>query len=370
MPRLISAAQLQKHDCTMNVRVLLPAHLTADQIAAWSLMQTEDPALDSPFFRPEFTRCVAMVRDDVEVAALEDAGRPVGFFPYQRDRGDIGRPVGGYMSDFQGLILTAGHECSPRDLIHSCRLRAWHFDHVLTSQARFQPYHWLTASSPYMDVSRGFDAYLASRCNQDSNQLKQMLRKIRKAQREIGPVRYEAYCTARDVLNTLIAWRVDQYRRIKVINYLQPRWTRDLLDSLLALRDDNFRGVLNALYIGDRLAAARFALQGRGVLHSWIMAYDASLAKYSPGSMLLVETARSAQSVGIQRIDLGKGEERYKQQYMSGATPVAEGSIDLRPMTSAIRRRWSSACELVRASAFRAPAQYVIRNARAWWLYR
>jgi CelD/BcsL family acetyltransferase involved in cellulose biosynthesis len=353
----------------MNVRVLSPAHLTADQIAAWSQMQTEDPALDSPFFRPEFTRCVAMVRDDVEVAALEDAGRPVGFFPYQRDRGDIGRPVGGYMCDFQGLILAAGHECSPRDLIRYCRLRAWHFDHVLTSQARFQPYHWLTAASPYMDVSRGFDAYQAN-CNQASNQLKQMLRKIRKAQREIGPVRYEPYCTARDVLSTLIDWRVEQYRRIKVINYLQPRWTRDLLESLLALRDSNFRGVLSTLYIGDRLAAARFALQSRHVLHSWIMAYDGSLGKYSPGSMLLVETARSAQSVGLQRIDLGKGQERYKEQFMSGATLVAEGSVDLRPMTSMIRRGWRSTRELVRASAFRAPAQYVIRSARAWWLYR
>ena len=354
----------------MNIRVLSPAHLTADHIAAWSQMQTEDPALDSPFFRPEFTHCVATVRDDVEVAVLEDAGRPVGFFPYQRDRGDIGRPVGGHMSDFQGVILAAGRECSPRDLVRGCRLRAWHFDHLLTSQARFEPYHWLTAASPYMDVSRGFDAYQASRRNQASTELKQLLRKIRKVQREVGPVRYEPYCAAGDVLDTLIGWKMEQYRRIKVINYLQPDWTRDLLHRLLLLRDHDFRGVLSALYVGDQLAAARFDIQSRGVLHVWFLAYDVSLAKYSPGSMLLVETARSAQSLGIRRIDLGKGLERYKEQFMSGATPLAEGSVDLRPMTSAIRRSWRSTRELVRESAFRTPAQYVIRNARAWWLYR
>jgi CelD/BcsL family acetyltransferase involved in cellulose biosynthesis len=274
------------------------------------------------------------------------------------------------MSDFQAVILAAGRECSPRDLIRGCRLQAWHFDHLLTSQAPFQPYHWLTAASPYMDVSRGFDAYQTNRCNQASNQLKQMFRKIRRVQRELGPLRYEPRCTARGVLNTLIAWRVEQYRRIKVFNYLQPGWTRALLDNLLLLRDDDFGGVLSALYIGDRLAAARFGIQSRGVLHSWIMAYDVSLAKHSPGSMLLVETARSAQSVGIKRIDLGKGQERYKQQFMSGATPVAEGSVDLRPLTSAIRRRWRRTRERVRASAFRTPAQYIIRNARAWWLYR
>ena len=364
-----ATAQLENHGCSMNVRVLRPAQLTPDQIAAWSRMQAEDPALDSPFFRPEFTQSVATVRDDVEIALLEDAGRPVGFFPYQRDRGDIGRPVGGYMSDFQGLILAAGHECSPRDIVRECGLRAWRFDHLLTSQARFQPYHWLTAASPYMDLSQGFDAYQANR-NQASNHLKQMLRKMRKVQREVGPVRYEPYCTAGEVLNTLIAWKVEQYRRIKVINYLQPDWTRDLLHRLLLLRDHDFRGVLSALYIGDQLAAARFDIQSGAVLHLWILAYDVSLAKHSPGSMLLVETARSAQSVGIRRIDLGKGQERYKQQFMSGATPVAEGSVDVRAMTSSISRGWRRTRELVRASPFGAPAQYVIRNARAWWLYR
>ena len=289
----------------MNVRVLRPADLTADQIAAWSRMQSEDPALDSPFFRPEFTQCVATVRDDVEIAVLEEAGRPVGFFPYQRERGDIGRPVGGYMADFQGVILTAGRECSPPDLVRGCGLRAWHFDHLIL-QAGFQPYQWLTAASPYMDVSRGFDAYQANR-NQDSNQIKQMLRKTRKVQREIGPVRYEPHCTAGGVLDTLIAWKMEQYRRIKVINYLQPEWTRELLNKLLLLRDSDFRGVLSALYVGERLAAARFGIQSGGVLHVLILAYDVSLATYSPGSMLLVETARSAQSVGIRRIDLGRG---------------------------------------------------------------
>jgi CelD/BcsL family acetyltransferase involved in cellulose biosynthesis len=353
----------------MNVRVLSPAHLTVDHMTAWAQMQTEDPALDSPFFRPEFTQSVAAVRDDVEVAVLEDGGRPVGFFPYQRDRGDIGRPVGGYMSDFQGPILEAGRECSPRELIRGCGLRAWHFDH-LVSHARFQPFHWLTAASPYMDLSRGFDAYRAGRCNQSSTELMQLFRKTRKVQRERGPVRYEPHCTAADVLDTLIAWKMEQYRRMKVVNYLQPAWTRELLHRLFVLRDRDFGGVLSALYVGERLAAARFDLRSRGVLHVWILAYDVSLAKYSPGSLLLLETARSAQALGIERIDLGKGNERYKQQFMSGATFVAEGSVDLRPMTSSIRRRWRCTRELVRASPLRAPAQYVIRNARSWWLYR
>ena len=43
----------------------------------------QNPQLDNPFFRPEFTQAVAAVRDDVEVAVLEIQQQPVGFFPYQ-----------------------------------------------------------------------------------------------------------------------------------------------------------------------------------------------------------------------------------------------------------------------------------------------
>src|SRR5690349_3464553 len=87
----------------MNIRLITPANLTVDQLAAWSQIQAADPRLNSPFFNPAFTQSVAVVRDDVEIAVLEEAGRPVGFFPYQRDHGDVGRPVGGYMSDFQAV---------------------------------------------------------------------------------------------------------------------------------------------------------------------------------------------------------------------------------------------------------------------------
>ena len=55
-------------------------------------------------FGPEFTQAVAAVRGDVEVGVLEERGEPVGFFPFQRSRRNVARPVGGKMSDFQGLI--------------------------------------------------------------------------------------------------------------------------------------------------------------------------------------------------------------------------------------------------------------------------
>jgi CelD/BcsL family acetyltransferase involved in cellulose biosynthesis len=217
-----------------------------------------------------------------------------------------------------------------------------------------------------MDLSGGFDAYRTTRLNQSTDDLTQTARKIRKVQREMAPLRYDPCCADQAVLNTLIAWKTEQHQRMKVMKYLQPDWVRGLLERLIELRDGAFRGMLASLFLGDRLIAARFGLFSQGVLHASVMAYDVSLAKWSPGSMLLLQTAQSAQESGIRRIDLGKGPERYKQQLMSGATEVAEGSVDLRPMTAAIQRSWRRTRELVRASPLRAPAQYVIRNARAW----
>jgi CelD/BcsL family acetyltransferase involved in cellulose biosynthesis len=135
------------------------------------------------------------------------------------------------------------------------------------------------------------------------------------------------------------------------------------------LGDSSFRGMLCAVYFGERLAAARFGLRSGNVLHGSIMAYNPELASYSPGSILLVQTARAAQDLGISRIDLGKGPEQYKQQFKSGETTVAEGAVDMR-LTATIRKGWRCTREIVRASPLRAPAQRVIRSARAWLIYR
>jgi CelD/BcsL family acetyltransferase involved in cellulose biosynthesis len=65
----------------MKIDIIPATEFSRDHIAAWRALQQADPALDSPLFHPEFTRAVAAVRDDVEVAVLEEAGEFVGFFP-------------------------------------------------------------------------------------------------------------------------------------------------------------------------------------------------------------------------------------------------------------------------------------------------
>src|SRR5262249_2405949 len=127
---------------TLNIRSVTYDRLSCDELAAWSAIQRAEPLLASPYFRPEFTACAAAVRDDVEVAVLEENGRPIGFLPFQRSRRNIGQPVAAIVSDFQGLIAPQNIAWDPIALLRECGLLAWHFDHVLPHQATFQPFIW------------------------------------------------------------------------------------------------------------------------------------------------------------------------------------------------------------------------------------
>ena len=62
--------------------------LGEQQVSAWLALQRANAATDNPSFHPEFTKAVAAVRDDVEVAVMSEDGRYVGFLPFPDGRGD------------------------------------------------------------------------------------------------------------------------------------------------------------------------------------------------------------------------------------------------------------------------------------------
>lgn len=339
----------------MKITAIPARELEAGHVAAWVALQSGDRTIDSPFFRPEFTQAVAEVRSDVEVAILEQDSSLVGFFPFQRGRGNVGRPVGAPFSDFHGLILRADHELDATDLIRDCGLSAWHFDHLLATQRAFHACHWRQVGSPYIDISRGFDDYHSQRRRAGSREIRNMLRKLRKLERELGPVRVEIATKDKQVLDAAIAWKADQYRKARLFNVFSPDWTRQLFRRLLDKTDVAFHGTMFALYVNDELQAASYCLRSYHVLHGLLTAYSRKLAKYSPGAQLLLKVVQAAQDLGIQRIDMGKGDEAYKQSFMSGSISLAEGSVDSRLGRRALRRAWYRTFLRVRESPLRGP---------------
>jgi CelD/BcsL family acetyltransferase involved in cellulose biosynthesis len=349
----------------VKISLLAARNLSKEHLDAWSRRQRADPTLESPFFRPEFTHAVAAVRNDVEVGVFEEGGDLVGFFPFQRGFCGVGKPVGGRLSDFQGVIVRPGLEWNVRDLLRSCRLAAWEFDHLLPGQQPFQPAHFDVYPSPFLDLSSGFEAYLSSRQQSGSELLGQTLRKARKIQREVGEIRFTFHNPDPAAFAALLEWKSAQYVHSQVTNVLGFRWTVNLLEHILAQPTEDFAAIISTLHVAGRLAAVHLCLRAGKVLHSWFPAYDPFFTKYSPGNILLIEMARASPEQGVERIELGRGGDRYKSNFMSGAAMVAEGCISTVPLLWSVRRAYHRARAWGRTSRLGGPWRLVGRWTRS-----
>lgn len=363
VPQRVLSGVIEKR--TMEIHVVSFDRLTPKEVAAWSRLQESVVDYASPYYRPEFAQAVHAVRGDVEVAVLEQGGNPKGFFAFHR-RGRMGYPVGSPLADFQGPVVDPGVSWDVADLVRACRLTAWRFDHVPASMGNLASHAWCTAMSPYLDLSAGFEAYAEERRRAGTDKVRKTLGLGRKLGAEVGPLRLVAHTADPSVFHTLLDWKTEQYRTTGVPNALASPWKRALLERILGMQFGTFAGMMSAMYAGDRLVAVHLGMRSGRMLHAWFPAYDPSFGKYSPGSILWIELARAAADLGIQRIDLGKGSESYKQQFMSGATPLTEGRVDVRPVARWLSRSWQLMRERVRASSLRGPVQAVMRLMSPW----
>ncbi len=123
----------------MKIDTLPAKCLTPDHVSAWSTLQRRDPAVHHPMLGPEYTRAVAEVIEGIEVAVFEQEGRYVGFFPFERDGRNVGRPVAWRMTDMQGIVVDRRVDWSVEQLMRETRLATWHCDQLVASPKRISP---------------------------------------------------------------------------------------------------------------------------------------------------------------------------------------------------------------------------------------
>jgi CelD/BcsL family acetyltransferase involved in cellulose biosynthesis/peptidoglycan/xylan/chitin deacetylase (PgdA/CDA1 family) len=322
---------------SVRIELIRPVELDESLVERWREIQHETAALHSPYFCPEFTQAVGRVRHDVQVAVLAYAQAIVGFFPFQRGRWDTGRPVGAGLCDYQGIVAPPGLPCGARELLRGCGLTSFAFDHLLASQPVLRPYWTRTAASHYVDLAGGFGEFERSLAAEGSELLKKHAQAVRRLEREVGPVRMELSVADPRVLDHLLQWKSDQYRRSGLVDVFSYGWTRALVRDIHARTGPRFQGLLSALYAGERLVAAHFGMRSETVWHWWFPAYDPALRRYSPGMVLLVEALRAAPQLGVTRLDLGKGDAFYKDRLRGSSTLLAEGRAELPSMASTLR---------------------------------
>lgn len=316
----------------MKVEILPGTGLDTVVRDAWRrLQEAAGPQLASPFFSPAWVECVAAARADVHVAILEDGGDVHGILPFQGS-GPTARPVGGPLCDLQGLIgrVPAGHDLA--DVLARAGIAVFHYDHLLLEKDGFDPSSEDVIESPYMDLQGGLDTYIDERRASGSKQIRQIQRKLRKLERELGPLRVEWDVRDPQVLDRLFEWKALYYARQGTTDRFAHAWIRDVIANTLAWSEPGFRGLLSGLWAGDQLLAVHMGLRSETVFHYWFPTYDESYGRYSPGLGLLLELAGRCCDEGIGRLDLGRGDERYKASMASASLPIAEGFVTARSL--------------------------------------
>jgi CelD/BcsL family acetyltransferase involved in cellulose biosynthesis len=349
----------------MKVTIVPAQDLTPDDYSYWRTIQRANPNLGSPYFCPEFTALTANVRDDIYAGVMEESGRIVGFFPFQRRSRHHARPVGGGLSDYQGIIMPPTQPLSPEPLLEACGLTSWEFDHWITKQNFLSQYYKVVSASPVIDVLGGFEPYYATQL-QRSQHLKNLERKRRKLIREVGPLRYAAHAPDRQILQQLLDWKSQQFIRTGLIDIFSVAWIRELIEQIHATQTDPFSGALSVLYAGEDLIAAHMGMISHAVWHYWFPSYDQRFKRYSPGLLLLMEMIKDAAARGIPVLDLGKGTEPYKTDVSNRSIAIAEGCVVL-PVQQRIQNMTQqlsdTAAKLVRRTPLIAP----VRASRRWW---
>jgi CelD/BcsL family acetyltransferase involved in cellulose biosynthesis len=343
----------------MKISVIPGRELSDDLVRVWVQLQQANPALTSPFFHPEFTRIVAMVRDDVEVAIIQNGGDIVGFFPFHRRPGSVGMPVGEIISDYHGVISAPEFNCDPKALIRQCRLVAWDFNHLIATQPMFIPFHRHLEPSPLIDLSAGFETY-AKVCHA----ARQEFIKLRRLERDLGPVRLVAATTDERLLNRVFAWKSAQWLRTSDRDKFSIPWIRAVINRIHRAQSLDFAGVLSVLYAGNIPVAGHFGMRAGNVWHWWFPSYASEYARYSPGLVLLIKMAESASSLGLRTIDLGKGKTLYKDRFKNSEVMLAEGSVELPSLVTLRRQLRRSVRSLVGKTPLELPAQRLVQLVR------
>jgi CelD/BcsL family acetyltransferase involved in cellulose biosynthesis len=344
----------------MKVEVLAAGQLSAGLIANWRGIQQSNPALSSPFFCPEFTLSVASARDDVRIAAIEENGSLAAFFPFQMPRRRLGEPVGAPMSDYHGIVCAPNFRCNARALLKACGLNAWDFDHLVPGQAFFADFRWRVGRSPFIDLREGLAAYENGHRALGSSLIPEVKRKMKKMEREAGPVRFLFNTADDDAFQSLISWKRVQFPRLV---FCRP-WAATALSLIRTTDTPSFGGLVSVLYAGDTPVSVHCGMRSEKVLHWWLSAYDQEYGRFSPGSLLLYKILEAAPSMGLHTIDLGKGDALYKDRFKNGEIPVAEGSIAAGPVTQITRSLTRGAREAVRHTVLKSPARGLVYKLR------
>jgi CelD/BcsL family acetyltransferase involved in cellulose biosynthesis len=307
----------------MHVEVARASELGPDEAELWSRFQQRSEVTLNPFLSLTFAQVVDRARPHARVAVIEDAGHIQAFLAYELATKTIARPIGWPMNDLQGFV-SSGTPLDARSIVRMAGLRGWRFEHVPVEQDALVRFHYAGTSirCQEIDVSHGYDSYCKGKARSAARRTGQ---KRRALERLLGPLSVAWSDTSSRHLQQLMAWKSFKYHGASRL--FSDSTAQQIVEELAFTVSNDCSGVLSVLQAGERPLAFHFGLAQSTSLHSWFPTYDPELAAYSPGMVMWFALAREAADMGITRIDLGYGQDRYKSQIAVPSYGVAGGAV-------------------------------------------
>lgn len=300
--------------------------LDSELVRDWERLQAGSDALQSPFYAWQFTQIMARHRDDVSVATFQDEHGISGILPFHRQKLKVAAPVGAQISDYQGIIGHLPANLNAKDALKELGLAAYDFNHVPRDQGLFERAAFRFTHSPRVDLRAGLTDWRNTVLAQTSS-LKNIERKRRKIERELGSLRFCVHDTDRRAWDAFVLWKRAALEEQGNSGFLTDAWLNAVIEDIRDTQTAEFSGAFSTLYAGDTLVAAHFGMCSRTVWHWWFPTYSSDYQKYSPGLILLLFCIEHAAEAGFSELDFGRGTQRYKRELSNAQRNLCEGAI-------------------------------------------
>jgi CelD/BcsL family acetyltransferase involved in cellulose biosynthesis len=309
----------------LEAELIHPGALAPDDVAAWRVLQTAEPAFASPLLGVEFAQAVGAVRADARVAIYRRGGRTIGFLAHHRRPGGFARPIGAPFCDYHALISATDAALGSGEALQAARLGALRLTGLIDPFDSFDEAVKTRMPSHRIVLGGTSGAYLDALWASSGNRLKNYRRYRRSLEKAAGPIRVVGDDRDPQAFERLLTWKSEQFERTGLHDFLAVPWAATLMRGLFKDRTEAFGGQMLSLYAGGKLVAAHFGARQGGWFHPWISAFDPDLRAHSPGTVHQVEAIGAMTELGLTTYDLGPGEDHWKSQFTNENDEVGAG---------------------------------------------
>jgi CelD/BcsL family acetyltransferase involved in cellulose biosynthesis len=292
--------------------VVRPAELGIGEEKLWREFQSTYPVGVHHFFSLTYARAVCRADESGRVAVVEDDGAIRAFIPYRKGDDGVATALGGGQTGLEGLI-SSNASLDLRRVVRSAGLRGWRF----------------------ADLRNGYDAYVRALTASVRKRISRTATYRRALQRELGEVSFEWNSSDPSLLPLLLDWKSDQHESVR--QWLSDPAIRTLLQDLTGSDNEDCSGVTSSLSAGSKPISIVLSLRYGHILAPWILAYDPEYSRFSPGAIEWLVLFEEAANRGVEMVDFGYGDDRYKQRFGNATYSVSGGGVWASCLGSAAR---------------------------------